>query len=468
MKKTGKRSVGEADSNNIHNYGGETSLISWLSYVSVRRALARHPISTRDEIVAFQNNHLRSLITHAYNNVPYYRRLFDRSGIKADDIRSLEELSAIPMTSKRDLQVHSPKEFMSQGVSTEHLIVRQTTGSTGEPFSIRRTRLEESLLIAFLKRALGYYGLKIKDKHADIEEIQLKNIYYSKLLQRMFNALGMYRQLKVHALLTFDEILDALCKFRPAVITGYAGVLARVAEVISHDDRRIIQPKFIATHSEVLTPLMRKQITEAFGSRVFNIYDSNEFNLIAWECKETGELHSCDDSLILEVLHDSRPAAPGERGEVVCTSLHSFAMPLIRYRLGDIVTKGSETCRCGQPFSTIRSVQGRMFDYFLLPGGRMIHPYEILALLGDKGSWIRQYQLIQEREDKVVLRVVPSSLPSKNQLEIVQEDVAKLLGRGVNFHVILVDEIPFEPSAKFRVCRSLVRSDYDRINWSDQ
>lgn len=361
-----------------------------------------------------------------------------------------------------------PQELIWQGMSTEKLITRQTTGSTGEPLLIRRTRLEESLLIALRKRTLGYYGMKIKDLHADIEEIQPKNIYYSNLLQQAFNALGMYRQLKIHALLTFEEVLDALSKFRPAVITGYAGVLARVAEVISHDNCRIVQPKFIATHSEVLTPLMRKQITEAFESRVFNIYDSNEFNVIAWECKETGELHSCDDSLILEVLHDGRPAAPGERGEVVCTSLHSFAMPLIRYRLGDIVTKGSETCKCGQPFSTIRSIQGRMFDYFLLPGERMIHPYEILALLGDKSSWIRQYQLIQECEDRVVLRVVPSGVPSKNQLGIVQEDVAELLGRDVNFHLTIVDDIPFESSAKFRVCRSLLRSDYDRINWNDE
>jgi len=97
----------------------------------------------------------------------------------------------------------------------------------------------------------------------------------------------------------------------------------------------------------------------------------------------------------------------------------------------------------------------------------MIHPYEILALLGDKNSWIRQYQLIQECEDRIVLRVVPHGVPSKNQLGIVQEDVAKLLGRGVNFHVTLVDEVPFEPSAKFRVCRSLVRSDYDSVNWND-
>ncbi len=81
---------------------------------------------------------------------------------------------------------------------------------------------------------------------------------------------------------------------------------------------------------------------------------------------------------------DGRPAAPGERGEVVLTALHSFAMPFIRFRLGDIVTKGDSHCACGQPFATIRSVQGRMFDYFPLPDGRLVHPYEIIAILSEQ------------------------------------------------------------------------------------
>ena len=82
---------------------------------------------------------------------------------------------------------------------------------------------------------------------------------------------------------------------------------------------------------------MRRHITETFAAPVFNLYASNEFNVIAWECQETGELHTCDDGVIIEVLKDGRPAAAGERGEVVGTNLHSFAMPLIRFRLGDII-----------------------------------------------------------------------------------------------------------------------------------
>jgi phenylacetate-CoA ligase len=238
-------------------------------------------------------------------------------------------------------------------------------------------------------------------------------------------------------------------------------MLSRVAQIVGDEDPRVIHPRFIVVGAEVLTPSMRHQLTKAFASPVFNTYASQEFNLIAWECKETGEFHTCDDGMIVEVLKDGRPAAMGERGEVVGTNLHSFAMPFIRYRLGDIVTKGSATCPCGQPFSTIREVQGRMSDYFPLPQGRMIHPDEIIGILHSKAPWIREYQLLQEREDLTVLRVVPSVSPSPQELSLMQEPVTKLLGQGVEFRVVLVPEIQLEPSGKFRISRSLVKSVYD-------
>jgi phenylacetate-coenzyme A ligase PaaK-like adenylate-forming protein len=71
-------------------------------------------------------------------------------------------------------------------------------------------------------------------------------------------------------------------------------------------------------------------------------------------------MHTCDEAALVEVVHDGRPAADGEQGDVVATALHSYAMPFIRYRLGDIVTRGEQSCACGLPFATIGTIQGRM------------------------------------------------------------------------------------------------------------
>jgi phenylacetate-CoA ligase len=437
-----------------------------LNQFSVMRSVLRHRHVGREEIVAFQNKQLRCLITHVYKNVPYYRKLFDQNGIKPSDIQSISDLSVIPITSKKDLQSLPVEEVVARGVNPKNLIVRRTSGSSGEPFTIRRAWLEERLLGIFRLRAMHYFGQRPTDRVARIGLIRPKDPHHNQFPMQILQAIGLYRMAQVNSLLPPKNTIHTLRHLRPDILIGSPGVLSRLAEIIGDDDRLVIRPRFIRVNGEVLTPLMLSQITEAFKAQVFEVYTNRELGVIAWECKETGELHTSDDSIIVEVLKDGRPASMGERGHVVGTNLHSFAMPFIRYRLSDIVTKGFETCRCGQPFSTIRAIQGRMIDYFPLPGGRVIHPYEIvLILVHNASSWIRQYQLIQEREDRVILRVVPSTTPAPQELVQLEESVTAVLGQGVEFQVILVPEIQLEPSGKFRVSRSLVNSAYDGIGW---
>ena len=441
-------------------------MISGLNRLETMYSLLRHPHVAREEIVAFQNSQLRRLIIHAYNNVPYYRRLFDQNGLKPGDIRSIADLSIIPLTSKKDLQSLSVEEVVARGVDPEHLISHRTSGSSGEPFTILRTWLEERLLGALRLRALHCLGLRVRDRTASIALVRPTHPHDNQLPLRILQALGLYRKLQIDCLLPPENIVRALRHFRPDVLTGFSGVISYLSQIMNDNDSQVIRPRFLVVGAEVLTPLMRHQLTKAFETPVFEVYGSHEFNLVASECKETGELHTCDDFMIVEVLKDGRPAATGERGEVVGTSLHSFAMPFIRYQLGDIVTKGFETCRCGQPFSTIRTVQGRMLDYFPLPGGRMMHPYEITGthLLGAV-SWIRQYQLIQEQVDRVILWVVPNTTPTNQELVQLEKSVTAILGQDVEFRVTLVPEIILEPNGKFRVSRSLVKSAYDGIDW---
>jgi phenylacetate-CoA ligase len=314
---------------------------------------------------------------------------------------------------------------------------------------------------------MHYLGQKLTDRVTSIGLVRPPDPHDNQLPLKILQAMGLYRMMRINRFLPSENIIHKLRHFRPDVLTGPPGVISRLAQIISDGDRLLICPRFVRVNGEVLTPLMRRQITEAFKAPVFDVYACHEFRVIAWECKETGELHTCDDGIIAEVLKNGHPAATGDRGEVVGTSLHSAAMPFIRYRVGDIVTKGFETCRCGQPFSTIRAIQGRMLDYFPLPGGRVIHPYEISLLFLDT-SWLRQYQMVQEREDRIILRVVPSTTPTPQELHQLEESVTAVLGQEVDFQVILVPEIKLEPSAKFRVSRSLVNSAYDGINWEKQ
>jgi phenylacetate-CoA ligase len=425
--------------------------------VDAVHCLWRHPHCSREEILAFQNERLRELVRHAYRNVPYYRRLFDQHGLKPEDIHTVHDLAAVPMTGKSDLQAMPVADMLARGQDPRRLIVHQTSGSTGQPHEIRRTWFEERLLNVFRWRTRLYYGQRPTDRCA---RIGLNEKHSS--VHRLFQQIGLFRQTDIGCLQAPQEILRQLCACRPQIISGLSGAVTLVAGFMDEQTRRQVKPRHVAVGGEVLTPAMRRQICEGFGAPVYNRYGSHEFNLIAWECKETGELHTCDDGMIVEVLKDGRPAVAGERGEVVGTNLHAYAMPFIRFRLGDIVTKGADTCACGQPFSTIRDVQGRMIDYFPLPDGRLMHPYEIVEIILDVAPWIREYQLVQQRKDRVVLRAVPVASPVPADLARLESALAARLGPVVQFEIELATEIQRDASGKFRVSCSLVNSQYDR------
>lgn len=438
---------------------------SHLNAVSTVYSMFRHPHVGRERLVAFQNERLRRLVDHAYRNVAYYRGLFDRHKLNPHDIRTVEDLAAVPITSRSDLQGLPVGEIVARQVEPGRLITRSSSGSSGKPFTVRRTWLEERLHGAFRLHALQSLGLRASDKLCIVMGLRSHQRQDHQIVQRILATFGIARQMVVNGLQSPEEIVRALHQFRPAVVSGYPGVLARIAQTISSDELRLLRLRFVSTGGEVLTPLMRQQIQDGFSAPVYDTYVSIEFNLLAWECRATGEYHSCDDGLILEVLREGIPVAEGERGEVVGTDLHSFAMPLIRYQLGDVATKGSQTCPCGQPFSTIRSIQGRMIDYFVLPCNRVVHPYEFGVI---KVPWIREFQVTQEGLDSIVMRVIPFHRPSTRELAELVEPIVKLVGPDVQFRVDLVSEIPMDANGKFRVYRSLVRSAYDGLAWPGQ
>ena len=108
-----------------------------------------------------------------------------------------------------------------------------------------------------------------------------------------------------------------------------------------------------------------------------------------------------------------------------------------------------------------------MIDYFTLIDGRTVHPYSLLKPIIAVAPWIREYRLLQERKDRIVLHVVASSTPSKTDLTRLQESITGQLGPEVVFEVILVPNISLEASGKFRVARSLVKSAYDEMQWDE-
>jgi phenylacetate-coenzyme A ligase PaaK-like adenylate-forming protein len=418
---------------------------------SGRRALPvalrlwRHPRATREAVVAFQERMLREVVGHAHENVGYYRRLLGERGWRPDELRSVGDLAALPITTKSELRGSPPEERLDRRLKSRPSVRHLTSGSTAEPLEVWRSTAEETLLALFRLRAARQFGVRARDRSATLIEGRLEKD--RRLAGRLAGAVGLYRREIVDCRQPAGRIADQLEQMAPDVVGGYPSALAFVAP----EGGARVRPRVLLVGGETLSLATRRRIEEGFGAQVFDAYGVTECNLVAWECPEHGYLHVCDDNVVLEVLRDGAPVGEGETGEVVLTALHSYTMPFIRYALGDLAVRGPEPCPCGQPFSTIKSVEGRVADYFHLSGGRSIHPFAITdPLLLEDWTWVGRHQMEQEDRDRVVLRIAPLRPPHAFELDRVQSLGRETVGPDAHFRVELVESIPVGPGGKFR------------------
>lgn len=419
------------------------------------RAIQRHPRATRKELENFRDARLRELLVHAYSRVPYYRKLFDRHRLHPRHVRGAIDLDLIPLTSKEELRALPEAKVLAQGLDHSQLQSVRTNGSTGEPFVVRRTRLEQCYHDLFRYRWRRQLGLGWQERIAVVGLIP--DPAKRKISGGLSSALGVHRMRRIDGMKQPGDIVRQLEDFQPDMVVGPPGILCRVAEQLLSDGKAAFHPRILVSGGEVLTPLMRRRLSEGFGVAPTQTYACHEVPLMGWECSVTGEIHTCDDGCIIEILRDGQPVKPGEEGEVVVTNLHAYAMPLIRYRLADVAVRGADQCLCGMPFSTIRAVRGRMIDYFPLPDGRVLHPYNIVdSFLPEVEPWIRQYQLVQDLPHRIVLTLVTRGEPTLPIEQQIRHRVTRLLGSSIDFQVKVADEIPLGPGGKFRHSRSLI------------
>ncbi len=434
-------------------------MIEMLAAAARFRAIARAGTDA-ETLRRFRTTHLRRVVEHAYRRVPYYRRLFDAHAMSPSDIRAPEDLRCLPVTTRETLQSLPIEDVTARGVDPGLLNAYTTSGSSGRPVTVRRTWIEDRLLGALRERAMRSYGWSRGDHVVALLGAMGARQPGRSRMQRLL-ARRRVRADVVDCTAPIDEVVREIVRLRPTVLSGYPGALLRVATAADPQRLRALGIRFVCSGGEVLTPEMRERITAAFGVPLFDVYASFEFNLLAAQCPTSAAYHVCDAGLVLEVLDGGRAVAPGERGTVVGTCLHAYAMPFIRYELGDIVIRGQDGCDCGAGGTTLRAVTGRMIDFFPLPDGRVVHPYAVFLPLRQRSPWIRRFQVTQRRIDHVVMRVVASPPPTAEQAALVREMAAAGLGAGVRFDLEVVSDLALEASGKFRVYRSLVHSEYE-------
>jgi phenylacetate-CoA ligase len=219
--------------------------------------------------------------------------------------------------------------------------------------------------------------------------------------------------------------------------------------------------------AQQLTDVTRIQIEAQFGAKVLDKYGSREFSGIAYQCLDSKYHHVQDESYIVEILVDGRPARIGEVGEVVITDLNNFSMPMIRYRIGDLAVAVEQSeCKCGRQLSQIGEITGRTqaliscINGVWLPGTFFAHFFK------DFDFAVQRYQVFQETQDKFTLRIVPSSQLTHAVIERIINDLRLYTGQNQTIDIDLVEEIPLLKTGKRTPVISDVRIDFQQIDGS--
>ena len=248
-----------------------------------------------------------------------------------------------------------------------------------------------------------------------------------------------------------EHYYNKLRQIQPDEIIGYPSNLFILARYMKENGLGGIQPRAIFTTAETLLEYQRAVIEEVFEQRVVDQYGCTEMALFVSQC-EKGTYHVHPEYGIVEVVDkNGAPVAHGEEGECVCTGFVSYAMPMIRYRLGDRLALGSGACPCGRSFPVVEKILGRIDDTLIAPDGR---PLGGLDAVFKGSSGIRETQIVQTAPDKLVFKIVADdAFTGDNRNELIRE-IEKRTGSEMRIEIQLVEEIEKDSSGKFRAVKS--------------
>lgn len=354
-----------------------------------------------ERLQALQLQQFARVFRHAMATVPYYQGRF--AGLMSGEL-SWEQYRELPVSTRRDVQ-QAGTDMHSATPPSGHggVITTQSSGSTGSPLVTRGTAWTQLLWHALLLREHLWHGRDLRGKLAAIRSktADLSVPDWGPATAAFQTGPSVVRSLSAD----IDEQLRWLAAEDPDYVLAHAtNIQALAARSI---ELGIVLPRLkeARTYSETLRPGARDIVRRAWGVNIVDSYSSEELGYIALQCPAGGNYHVQSESLIVEVLDESgAPCAPGAIGQVVATTLHNFAMPLIRYASGDFAEVAAP-CVCGRGLPALRRIVGRQRNMLVRPDGVRHWPSFPTEVWGGIAP-VTQIQLVQDAADHIEVRAV--------------------------------------------------------------
>jgi len=402
-----------------------------------------------ERLRALQDQKVRTLIRHAYETVPYYRRLFDTNGLKPEDVSTVDDLPRLPTLSKDAIRAAGLDAMLSSKFQRSELVAMSSSGSTGEPFRYYLTEDEKARKWAALFRFWSWAGFRLCDRYAVLAARPYRAFTSGVLawLEARFSG-----ALNLSAFQMYEEeavrYAERLAKFKPLMLRGYASSLYYLAQVVKE---RWLQLRLNAVCStgETLFRFQRELIETVFHCKVFDAYGGEGMET-AGQCDQ-GTYHINAEGVVVEVVDDrGRRCSPGVPGRVVLTDLNHYSMPFIRYDIQDLATYTDRACPCGRALPALGRIYGRLTDVGVTPSGKAILVHHFTALFMKHVDAVEAFQVVQEQPSLFVVKLVPGARFAELR-DTVLAELQQIVGSDCKVEIVILDKIPLGTGAKRRL-----------------
>lgn len=426
----------------------------YLGYNSVYQNLKQIETISKipeEELKEYHEQKLKKLLLHAYKHVPYYTIELEKAGVVDSRLHvNLNNFENIPILTK-DILRDQFENLQADNLDDMNWENNSSGGSTGEPAVFVQDSNYKSWNIAnkmfykiFAGASIGGRELRLWGSERDILEgkedskILLRNKLYNRLELNMF-------KMRIDK---FSEYLELWNSYKPEWVEGYVHVIIEFAKYALENNIKVYPPKGILCTAGTLDEDMRKTIQKAFRTKIYNRYGSREVGDIACEDNSHDGLRISTWNHKVEVL-DENLKFTTEMGKVYVTNLNNYAMPLIRYDIGDMAEKGNK-------WNYLKKVNGRVTSIFKTKTGGFFDGCYFRTILLYK-NWIKQFQVIQHDYDDVEYIFIPKDKNfeiSEEEKEELTQNVRKLLGSNCKVSFTFVNEISNLKSGKYLYTKS--------------
>ena len=427
-------------------------LLKIINLINLNNFIKKSQWWSKEKIYTYQSKKLHELIVNSYENVPYYRKIFDKKNIDPNSIKTVDDIKKLPFLTK-DIIRKNINQLKSTDYPEYIFQYTSTSGSTGKPLNLYVNRLNHPVnSIVFHMLNLKRAGCSFFEKSVDLRGI----VNISNSDNKKFWKYSLFhRRLSLSPFYLTEEYIPCYIKkmreFNPKYIEAFPSTIIKIARYMKKNNLKPLKNlKVIFSTGEFLYDWQYKLLEEVFKCRIFLTYGHSENTAVGGSCEKSNLYHFFPEYGIVELIgkNEELIREDGKKGEIVTTGFMNKLFPLIRYRTGDFGIY-KKKCECGRNCFLLKEIQGKCKKKYIYTKDNRKIPFTSINIDFKIFNNVERFQFYQNKKGVLVLRLIKTKKYSNDDAKKIKKQLNSIFKNDIDLKIELVDNISGIKSGKF-------------------